>query len=76
MNESEFEISSKQTIPKYESKKHKIFRKFYYIPTPDMRVCLNKIISELRNIPIDEAKYKQYVRPNEFKLFVVRMGIV
>lgn len=61
---------------KFESKKQKIFSKFNFLSTHEMRDTLNRIIAELRNIELKEAKRKHYVRPNEYQLFIERMGIV
>ena len=75
MNEST-EPQKEASSQKFEHKKQKIYKKFHYLPTSEMRRCLNKIISEMRGLSIDQAKHKQYVRPNEYDLFVQEMGIV
>lgn len=45
--------------------KAKLFKQLYFIPFRELRECINNVIAENRNIPLEKAKYKKYLRPNE-----------
>ena len=50
--------------------KKKLFEKYYYLPDGEMRITINEIIANNRNLPVAVAKFKKYLRPNEVKEFL------
>lgn len=55
--------------------KNKLFKKYNFLPTREMRAGINEIIAENRNISLEKAKYKKIVRPIEISLFLEFFGI-
>ncbi len=47
--------------------KSALYEYLIFIPTCEVREEINRIISECRKIPIEKARYKKLIRPNELK---------
>ena len=50
--------------------KKKLFEKYYYLPEREIRVTINEIIAETRNLPLVVAKFKKNLRPSEVRKFL------
>lgn len=55
--------------------KSKLFSQLSFIPSPEFRIKVNDIIAENRKIPLQKAKYKKYLRPNEIALIKLAFGV-
>ena len=55
--------------------KSELFSKFRFLPSPELRETINNIIAENRNLPLDKAKLKKYLRPNEVLKVKQHFGI-
>lgn len=56
--------------------KRSLFKKYYYLPEREMRITINEIIAETRNIPLNVAKFKKKLRPSEVRLFLEAFDLV
>lgn len=45
--------------------KGQLFSKLKFIPIPELRKTINDIIAKNRELTLDKAKMKKYLRPNE-----------
>ncbi|WP_299618826.1 hypothetical protein [uncultured Tenacibaculum sp.] len=50
--------------------KKKLFEKYYYLPEREIRATINEIIAENRALPLEIAKFKKNLRPNEVRRFL------
>ncbi|MGQ3678545.1 hypothetical protein [Tenacibaculum discolor] len=50
--------------------KKKLFEKYYYLPEREMRVTINEIIANTRNLSIEVTKHKKKLRPSEVRQFL------
>ena len=55
--------------------KSKLFSELMFIPSNELRHEINKVIAENRKIPIEKAKYKKFIRPNEVKMVKETFGV-
>lgn len=45
--------------------KNKLFTELRFLPSNELRIKTNEVISVNRNLPLETAKFKKYLRPNE-----------
>ncbi len=50
--------------------------KYPFIPVNEGRATINEIIAEKRNLPLEKAKYKKSLRPNEVLEFLKRYDLL
>ncbi|MGG8495951.1 hypothetical protein ACQY1Q_06020 [Tenacibaculum sp. TC6] len=55
--------------------KKRLFGKFPFIPLPEARAVINEIIAKQRNLPIEIARYKKYLRPSEVEEYLKNYDI-
>lgn len=53
--------------------KGQLYQKFSYVSKKDVKLLINKCITENRGISIDQAKKLSIIWPKEYEMFLERM---